>query len=316
MQKLLPQYVTIFMLHRASPSNGAYLGTCPKLLDNCLNYAKKNNYQFLSIDEVVKMAIEGKSTSRPSLCFTLDDGFSDQLFELIPVLLKYEAKPTFFVLADFISQLNWPWDAKISYIIANTKTNEDFFKFEGTQFSLDFTSQEKRIATRRKIVQYAKTIDPNGLNRLLAALENQFNIAIPEKAPQQYSSPTWEQLRKFENDGLHVGSHACSHRVFSSLSLEDVKEEMQRAKSILNREINNPSSVFCYPSGTARDYHNEHAKLVENLGYQAAVSANPGNPTFIDIKNDLFNIKRHSFPKSMDYFVRYTSWIEYLRGKI
>src|SRR6187402_1686971 len=111
--KLLGHYVTIFMIHRSVAKDDSYQGLSPELLEQCLIYAKNNNYHFASLDEVVHNAMNDIQPERPTLCFTLDDGFDDQVKELVPILLKYGAKPTIFVLSNFVDGLDWPWDSRL-----------------------------------------------------------------------------------------------------------------------------------------------------------------------------------------------------------
>jgi peptidoglycan/xylan/chitin deacetylase (PgdA/CDA1 family) len=314
--RLLGHYVTIYMIHRSEPQDGTYHGLSPDLLEQCLIYAKKQNYHFASLDEIVNDAIHGRIPSRPTLCFTLDDGFNDQIEELVPILLKYDAKPTIFVLTNFVDEIDWPWDSKIAYMVNTTSCCLASLQYKGVQFPLNFSSMENKILTRRALVKYAKYLPSKELNDFMVLLAKELAVTPPLAAPGPYKPTSWERLRHYENLGLKVGSHACTHRVFSSLAFEAVKEELISAKNRLTAELNFPSQVFCFPSGTAKDFSTVHAELVRELGYMAAVSANPGNNTMASIKQTLYTITRHTFPNTLAQFARYSSWFEVIRSKL
>jgi peptidoglycan/xylan/chitin deacetylase (PgdA/CDA1 family) len=314
--RLIGHYVTIFMMHRPLSKESNYHGLDPELLDQCLSYAKQQGFNFSSIDQIFNDALNGVVPDRPTLCFTLDDGFNDQLTELVPILLKHEAKPTLYVLVDFVDNIDWPWDYKLVYLITHTKINELKFTHNNNTFSLDVSSTEAKICSRRALVKYAKYLSREDLAELMAQITHLSEIQLPVHAPEFYKPATWESLREYEQRGLKVGSHACSHRVFNSLPLEIVREEIIRAQTRLDSELVSPSSIFCYPSGTKQDYSDAHAPLLKELGYPAAVSAIAGNTDFNSIKNDPYNINRHSFPTSFDRFVRYASWFEAVRSKL
>lgn len=314
--KLLGHYVTIYMIHRPAAKDGLYHGLSHELLEQCLIYAKKQNYHFASLDEIVNDAIHGRVPSRPTLCFTIDDGFSDQVEELVPLLLKYDAKPTIFVLTHFVDGIDWPWDSKIAYIVNNTSCCLNYLSYNGVQFPLDFSSMENKILTRRSLVKYAKYLPSQELNNFMEVIAKELAVSPPLVAPALYTPTSWERLRHYESLGLKVGSHACTHRVFSSLALDTVKEELIQAKNRLEAELNLPSQVFCFPSGTDKDFSAVHADLVRELGYMAAVSATPGNNTMTSIKQTLYTITRHTFPNTLARFARYSSWFEVIRSKL
>lgn len=314
--KLLGHYVTIFMLHRPTPSNKIYNGTCPKLLEKCLQYAQRMGFEFASIDEVVTMALNGDKPKRPTICFTLDDGYLDQLDVLTPILLKYNAKPTIFVLSDFSDNKDWPWDAKLIYLSQNTPVTTLELEFNGAQLHLDFSTQSDRITSRRKLTALAKHLPDQIQNELLEILEIKLQQTLPETAPAEYAPANWQALRHYQKLGLGVGAHGKTHKVFTSLTPDKIHEELLASKDRLFAEIPQASNVFCYSSGTDADYNPVHCALVADADFIAAVSAKPGNTSLSAIKNDLFNIKRHSFPAKYEQFVRYASWFELLRTKI
>lgn len=314
--KLLGHYVTIYMIHRPAPKDGLYHGLSPELLEQCLVYAKKQNYHFAYLDEVVSDAIHGRVPSRPTLCFTIDDGFNDQVEELVPILLKYDAKPTIFVLTNFVDKIDWPWDSKIGYMVNNTCCCANYLSYKDLQFPLDFTSMQNKISTRRALVKYAKYLPSQELNDFMEAVSNELAVTPPLTAPVSHQPTSWERLRHYESLGLKIGSHACTHRVFNSLALDTVKDEIIHAKNRLEAELSLPSKVFCFPSGTAKDFSAVHANLVRELGYMAAVSANPGNNTLASIRQTLYCITRHTFPNTLARFARYSSWFEVIRNKL
>lgn len=314
--KLLGHYVTIFMIHRSVAKDDSYQGLSPALLEQCLIYARDNNYHFASLDEVVHNALNDIKPDRPTLCFTLDDGFDDQVQELVPVLLKYGAKPTIFVLSNFVDGVEWPWDSRLAYIVWNTQQASGSFSYNGKSFELNFQTPQHKLKTRRALVKYAKHLASSELDKFIEAVSKELNVSTPTTATDIYKPVSWDTLRHYESLGLTIGSHACSHRVFTSLTLEEVEDEVIHANARLKAEIKSPSQVFCYPSGTAQDYSTQHAELIKKLGYIAAVSANPGNTTNSLIRQDLYNIQRHGFPLSFARFVRYASWLEAVRSKL
>lgn len=316
MNFLVGHYVTIYMIHRPQPDNGAYEGLAPRLLDDCLNYARKSGFEFASIDEVVADALAGNKRERPTICFTLDDGYQDQVDQLVPVLLQHDAKPTLYTIIDMIDRRDWPWDAKLNYAVWSSALSPVEFQYQQKQFKLDLTNPVARTHSRRQLTRFGKTLSSADLEQFVQNAVAALAVELPTTAPATYTPASWESLRAAELQGLRIGSHACSHQVFAALSDAQISAELARASQRLAQEIKNPSRVFCYPSGTTQDYLPHQAELVKAAGFIAAVTAMPGNMRLQHIQEKPLHIKRHSFPNSFDKFVRYSSWLEYIRSSI
>lgn len=316
MNSVVGHYVTIYMIHRPRPTDGAYDGVLPELLENCLVYAKNAGFEFASIDDVVANALAQRKPKQPTLCFTLDDGYQDQLDQLVPVLLKHDCKPTLFAIIDMIDGVDWPWDSKLSYAIWNTPEVHLDFHYNETAFSLDFSHAAARRNARRQLTRFGKSLAAEQLNHFVASLLGLLKFDPNSGPPSAYTPTNWENLRRAEANGLRIGSHACSHRVFAALSDVQVAYELQHANERLASELANPSKVFCYPSGTLTDFSLHHSDLVEQMGFIGALTSEPGNISQRTIRQNPYLVNRHSFPDSFEKFVRYSSWLEYIRSNI
>ncbi len=317
MNIMVGHYATIYMIHRPRPRDGAYEGVSPELLEECIVYAKAAGFEFASIDEVIEKARNKQKPDRPTLCFTLDDGYEDQLEQLVPILLKHQCKPTLFTIVDMVDGIDWPWDSKISAAVWNTPQKQLAFDFNNHAFALDFSEPHARRASRRQLTRFGKSLPAAQLEQYVTALLSALDVEPHGPAPAEYKPSTWDSLRKAEQAGLRIGSHACSHRVFAALSDAQIQQELQRAQAVLARELVNPSRVFCYPSGTLNDFSLHHTQLVKDTQFFiGAVTSMPGNISQQQIAQQPFLVKRHSFPASFDKFVRYSSWLEYIRSRI
>lgn len=314
MSSLLGPYVTIYMLHRPQSPDGAFEGISPAQLEQAIIYAKTMGFHFSSIDELVSDALAGKRQQQPTLCFTLDDGYQDQLDELVPVLLKHNCKPTLFVIANMVNGDDWPWDAKLAYAIWNTSCPTLVINMEGEEQTFLLDSPEQRIAARRKLTSFAKRLSSDKLAGFLQLVLPALHIDL-SKPPARYQPATWQSLYEAEQKGLKIGSHGCSHKVFSSLSDEQILLELSQAKALLAQHLHSPSLVFCYPSGKAADFSDGHSHLLKAQAYIGSLNSIAGNPSFNNIRARPFDIHRHSFPNNLHTFIRYSSWLEYLRSK-
>ncbi len=316
MNFMVGHYVTIYMIHRPQPLDGAYEGLTPALLEECIVYAKKAGFEFAAIDEILTDALAGRKPKRPTLCFTLDDGYQDQLDELVPVLLRHNCKPTLFTIVDMTDGNIWPWDAKLSYAVWNSLQPQASFQFSDTKFDLALDHQAARIRSRRQLTSFGKTLKSEQLHDFIQIALTALAFDPHTQIPATYRPASWASLRSAEAQGLRIGSHACSHQVFAALSDAQINIELERANNRLAQELKSPSRIFCYPSGTINDYAPHHSQLIKAQGLIGALTSTPGNTNLKQIQKNPFQIKRHSFPNSFEKFVRYSSWLEYIRSSI
>jgi peptidoglycan/xylan/chitin deacetylase (PgdA/CDA1 family) len=316
LNRLIGPYFTIFTLHRCNSNNGAYGGTDEALLKKCLDYASKNDYRFLSIDDVVKESLNGLTSSQPTICFTLDDGYADQSNHLVPLLLDYKAAPTLFVITDFVDNTLWPWDAKLVYLIWNTPLDHIILTIGKTTLTLDLSSASKRISSRRLVNDVVKKIPPELHDQVISDIAKDCQLKLPLSPPEEFLNTNWSRLRELERHGLRVGSHTASHLVFNSANEERIHQELVKSKTQLTNELKNPSSVFCYPLGSAKDFSAQHIHLIKAAGYSAAVSTLSSITNKKAINAKPFQIERIAFPNTFEKFVRYISWKEVVRSKL
>ena len=131
----------------------------------------------------------------------------------------------------------------------------------------------------------------------------------------RHFEPTcWERLRELQKQGLTVGSHTCSHSPLSTLSKEDIQQELTDSLSVLNENIESPSQLFCYPVGMQEDFDERATEIVEQHGFIGALTSEPGYFVLDSVNKNPFTVPRLSLPATTNTAVRYASWIEKLRA--
>lgn len=97
----------------------------------------------------------------------------------------------------------------------------------------------------------------------------------------------WQEIRDLSSHELiDIGSHTVTHPMLSELSEQKVLHEIKNSKSDIEQHIDGSVTSFCYPSG---NYTARELKIVQECGYQNALSVKPG----VSRKNsDVFALKR------------------------
>ena len=88
-----------------------------------------------------------------------------------------------------------------------------------------------------------------------------------------------EEMRRWVDAGMEVGSHTCSHADLNQLSLAEAEHELLQSKSDLENLLQKPVTQFCYPYG---HFSPEHESLVSQSGYVAATTTHRGRACATD----------------------------------
>ncbi|WP_130862173.1 polysaccharide deacetylase family protein [Bacilliculturomica massiliensis] len=95
--RFAPQVLMYHLVEEEPFTDYTSLFVRPSDLDAQVALLTRNNYRFLFAEEYEK-------TSTPSVVLTFDDGYEDNYTELYPVLQKYGAKATVFLISDQIGK--------------------------------------------------------------------------------------------------------------------------------------------------------------------------------------------------------------------
>ena len=78
---------------------------------------------------------------------------------------------------------------------------------------------------------------------------------------------TWDQVRKLAFLGMEIGSHGASHRPLTSLSADELDQELAGSKQRIEQELGRPVPAIAAPGGF---WDRAVAAAVKRAGYEAA----------------------------------------------
>ncbi|MBK8163187.1 MAG: polysaccharide deacetylase family protein [Gammaproteobacteria bacterium] len=312
--RVFGQGIPIFMVHRMVAQGQSLTGITPDHLRRCLRYLQKSGHTFVSLEEII-LALKNK-TPLPgkSVVFTMDDGFSDQARIAAPIFHEFDCPLTFFIITGLIDQAMWPWDAKVSWIVDNSKKTMLNIEFSDESLTVKLGDDRKCRLARQTLRDVIKEMDaelvPDILNRLALAAD----VTIPDVIPAIYQPLTWDTARELEANGVRFAPHSMTHRILSKLGRASVEQEIRGSWETLQRELANPLKVFCYPTGRVLDFGPREIGLLKNEGFLGATATAPG---FIEpgkSRDDLiYRLPRFALPENMTDLIQHCSWIEHAR---
>lgn len=310
----LQTYSTIFVLHRSHMEEVGIRGTELSHLERCIRHLKKHDFKIIPLPELVKRLSDGEAIQKKTVSFTLDDGYLDQAEQLIPILLKHDIEPVFFLITDLINKTDWPWDSKVCWLLENTSRQQINIALDGQNtIALNLESHAAKRAARHYVLDYLKTIPSSSIPAKLRLLESATEHQIPAVAPAEYQALSWDEAKRLQQQGVILAPHSRSHNIFSCMPLSAVKDEITDSFNILQNQGLKPAKIFCYPTGREGDFNDEHKELLHQEEFSAAVSAMPGYLFHSRFQDSRYALPRIELPENFNNFVRYISWIEAMR---
>jgi peptidoglycan/xylan/chitin deacetylase (PgdA/CDA1 family) len=216
---------------------------------------------FVSEREIEKLAPGG----RTKMMLTFDDGYCDSHDVIAPILEELGIPATFFVAPGMLDRrVLGAWD-RIAYLVK--KVPGSTFRFRNREFSLLGGTRGAYLA----LGGMSQNSLPDQGDEFVVELATALGIAPPTPEEQSPELLTWNQVRDLQRRGFSIGCHSFSHRVLSSLSLEEQDDEIVLARSRLIAEGIEAKS-FAYPFGTPDTYSWETREAALRAGYRLIFS--------------------------------------------
>lgn len=282
-------YGTVLMLHRIGSSEPNRLPCLAELnvsVEGLQRFVdeRRSRYDFVSLDEVLLRMTEKSVRERPFLCFTLDDGFRDNLTYGLPFFEKNEIPFAVFLTVDFINRqpaFNFP------FILERIIANNEILEVSDKQYNCRTMAQKNTVYSQLKEMV---------LGWEYKGFEDQFKNVF---GPYLYAhddylesiTMNWEEVAKLAQSPLcTIGSHAMTHCRLSRLSKEELNYEVGESKNQIEEKIGKDVKYVSYPFGWTTDVNEKVFEMAKEVGYEMGFVSHGGGIRKKD--RDLFCVKR------------------------
>jgi peptidoglycan/xylan/chitin deacetylase (PgdA/CDA1 family) len=224
----------------------------------------------------------------PRACaVTFDDGWLDNFEFALPILEREQVPATIFVVSDMIGTHREFWPNRLAALFADTTRDRNSAEFRWLHgrpgFRLEGVPGREAIAA---LIGSCKALSDAELTERLDAMESGGTAR-----PAAPALMDWQQLRALQQTGLiDIGSHTRNHRrLLEGLDAATLHSEIVDSRTHIERELERPVSLFCYPNGDA----SAAAKELVDRHYLAAVTTRSGINSAATPAHELFRIAIH-----------------------
>ncbi len=269
---------------------------------------KQMGVSFLSLDEVHGLINNEYNCKKPWIHFTFDDGYRNNLTELLPIMEQYQIPFTVFISTGYIDTDLYLPSTSIRIALKHTQKEHSFL--EGKYKVSSNMEDEERKTLAKQLVQEYKYLPSEQATTLLSEIKSLISNSEWLSLKQVYYNErmlTKEELQQLASHPLvtiasHTHTHAILHQNQSETTID---YELSTPLKWLSQSIGIRTNTLAYPNGQISDFTATVQKHMQQLGYQAAYTT---VQDFVDKKTKQLAIPRFTLTDKGGWIVKL--WIK------
>ncbi len=195
--------------------------------------------------------LDDPPTTHPLVAISFDDGYADNHALAAPLLRRFGARATFFIVAGLVGT-----DEELWYDTAARRHTAA--RHSGADVP----------ASLRDWMAQLKSAEPAARARLIEALPDP---PSPRDPLDRVMTPV--ELTELATQGHEIASHTLTHPILPQLGDADLERELRESRRRLETIVDAPVTGFCYPNG---DHDDRVVLACRNAGYSYAATTLPG----------------------------------------
>lgn len=277
------RWLSVLIYHRVLPEPDPLL---PGLID-VRSFSEQmatlsNSLNLLPLREAIARLATGTLPPRAA-AISFDDGYGDNHAIALPVLQKLGIHATFFIATGYLDGgLMW------NDVIIETVRRCQVESIDAGELGIGVLPTDSDQARKQTIVRLVTR-----LKYLPAAFRDEWTHELMSRVgvqPPAALMMTSEHVAGLVEAGMDVGCHTDRHPIFTKVSMEEAREQIERGRTKLEDIVGRRVGLFAYPNGRPGiDFGPQHVRLVRELGFDAALSTRWGAAQTGD---DLFQLPR------------------------
>ena len=238
-----------------------------QLFKRCIQWLKKNGYFFISVDQLIKYVQNQQEFPKGAVWLSIDDGWKDNIHNIIPVINEYKIPITFFIATDPVENQGIFW---WTFFEKCKDQLPSYFKSN----SLDLKNIKEK--DRKRIIQDLKKRCKKRVTREVMEIKEVKSLA--------------------QNPLITIGSHTVHHALTVNCTDDELKFEIKESKEKLREWTNKEVKYFSYPNGR---FDGRERKIFKESGYKFAAT---DKKRFITKNDDLYLIPRIEVKDKISFY--------------
>ncbi len=268
----------IFMLHQVAPPSGEafepsrILQVTPEFLEHTIGAVRASGYDILSLDEAHQRIVSGGG-DKPFVCFTLDDGYRDNLTNAMPVFRAHDVPFTIYLPDRFADGEGDLWWLVLEEVIR--RADEVAIEMPDEPWIFDTATLAGKNNAHREIYWWLRGIKEDDARNVVRTLA--LEHGVDGAAIARTLLMTWDEVRTMNTDPLvTIGAHTSGHFALAKLTEDRMRSEVATNLARLEEELGERPAHFSYPYGCQKSAGLREFDWVRALGMKTAVTTRKG----------------------------------------
>jgi len=239
----------------------------------------KSKYTVISPEEMRAWCVNGKALPPRAALLTCDDGFLNNLTEMVPVLQEEELRCLFFVTGASLSdQRTMLWYEELQLLFLRARAGKFAIVSDNIELVGVLSGREQRRALWWSAVKRLSQVDAESRENFLQSAHSYFDL---ERSLDFYLSTYKEtqrhfcllngvELRQLAAAGMTVGAHTLTHPILAQLPPELAWSEIADSRTRLETALGRQVWAFAYPFGDAASVNPRVIAMAKQAGFDAA----------------------------------------------
>ncbi len=268
----------IFTLHHVRPDSkkpfdpNAHLSITPEFLDAAIRVTKDAGLVPVPLDALPGL-LSNAADNRKFVCFTLDDGYRDNLEFAAPVFQRHSVPYTVFVTPGFVDRERTIWWETLEKLLNDA--SELSFDFGNGPEQIFCVGRDAKITAFDRIATYVETASED---LAVAQIDKAANACgIDAMAIVDAEIMTRAELGRLLRDPLaSLGAHTMTHPNLARVCVERLSDEMRQSADAISKYQGRPVTTFSYPYGGRKAVSARETQAAKDHGFAVAVTTQPG----------------------------------------
>lgn len=268
----------IFMLHSVSPETpslfdpNGILRVSPTFLEEAIIATRAAGHAIVSLDEALRRLNE-PSGSAPFACFTLDDGYRDNLLYAYPIFKRHQVPFTIYVATDYSDGHGDLWWIVLENAIRAGRRLD--VTISGRRFELVAETPAQKSAAFAALYWPLRRLPEREMRAIVRGIAS--DVGYDPSTLCSDLIMTWDEIRDLAQDPLvTIGAHSKSHLALAKLTAEEARAEIADSVARIERELGRPCRHFAFPYGDASAAGPREFAMAQSLGLASAVTTRKG----------------------------------------